>query len=445
MFFIDLVCNNSHILEIILFIKKLLNVVCIIVPILLIVMITVDFAKDVIATEEKVTSKNNKLIILRIISCCAIFLIPTVINLTMDILGDIGINFASCISDATIENIKKFKESESQEQADYENELYNFFSYKNALASNTKASFKLNKTNITLGHYKNKVNTYTLKVLDKSGKEMSKSNYTFKSSNPAVAKVSKSGVITALFGGNTIITVTSKETKEKVNAKVVVVHSLYTKAKTTKKLTVKDIVTGKETTLKAGTTGILNGIGPTKYPHSYTKGKILKVGNNYYSVSTDSVKATKYYIEDKYSQVIAEDFVNSFGFSSKTKYLLWSNHGSQTLYFFKGSKGKWRLTKIDNVGPTMAIGTGDVLGFVHSECDKTRPCPTGVIFDNKIKNTYNLANYSKKLIGKRGNPLHQTWGGKIGTPLSHGCTRVKSIDKLLGIHSKIKNSRYIDY
>ena len=444
MFFLEGVCTICEVINVLVFIKKIMKIIFILVPILLIVFLSIDFMKSVISNSEEDARKNISLAFKRIFAAVLLFLVPSIVNITMNVLENAGIKGATYYLLATEENVNSeiFKDWEMS-GIDGNYKINSIKSGDLKVASNK--TFKLKKSNITLGHYTKKVNKYTITITNKSGSKINNNKFNFKSNNPAIAKVSSSGVITARFGGKTTITITSKDTNEKATANVTVVHSLYTRAKTTKALKVKEIVSGKSVELASGTTGILNGIGPTKYSHSYTKGNILKVGNKYYSVPKDSVKSTKYYIEQPYSKTVVEDFVNSFGFSSKTKYLLWGNHGSQTLYFFKGSKGKWKLTKIDNVGPTMAIATGDILGFVHSECDKTRPCPTGVIFDNKIKNTYNLANYSKKLIRKRGNPLHQTWGGKIGTPLSHGCTRVKSIDKLLGIHSKIKNSRYIDY
>ena len=54
---------------------------------------------------------------------------------------------------------------------------------------------------------------------------------------------------------------------------------------------------------------------------------------------------------------MAEEFINSNGFSSPTKYLFWVSVGTQTDYLFKFSKGRWHLYK------TFDINTGDVLGL----------------------------------------------------------------------------------
>lgn len=46
-----------------------------------------------------------------------------------------------------------------------------------------------------------------------------------------------------------------------------------------------------------------------------------------------------------YSKAEAESFVNRCGLKSATQYLIWVNTYTQSLYVFKGSKGKWKLFK----------------------------------------------------------------------------------------------------
>ena len=449
----EFVCKNyCQVARIIVFVKKIMNIVFFIVPMLLIVMLTFDFFKNVISGSEDEVKKNTSLAIKRIIAAIILFLIPHIINTTASALEYAGVKGAKLYRLATEENLdtdifnqleKEFPES--PEVPESTNQAISSYQ-KNKKYISTSKSYILTNNNIILGQYSKKINKYTIKLTNKKGATIDNNKFQFKSSNPAIAKVSSSGVVSARFGGKTTITITSKDSKEKLTANVNVVHSLYTYAKTTKSITTKELVSGKTTKLSSGTSGILNGIGPSKYGDSYPKGNILKVGNKYYEVTIDSVKAYKYYIEKEYSKSIVENFVNSFGFSSDTKYLLWSNHGTQRLYTFKGSKGKWKLISLGSgLSPAIPIGTGDVLGFVYNECKSGNGCSTGIRLNNKIGNTFTREGYSKKLISKKGNPLHQNFGKKIGTPLSHGCTRVKNIDNLLNVHSKIKNCRYIDY
>ena len=61
----------------------------------LIVMISIDFAKNVIAGKDDDMKKNLSLAIKRIIYCVAMFLVPTIVDATMGLLGD-SYSISSC-------------------------------------------------------------------------------------------------------------------------------------------------------------------------------------------------------------------------------------------------------------------------------------------------------------------------------------------------------------
>ena len=100
-FLIDL-CTNKDALTIIHFFWKIIKLIFFIVPIIAIVMITLDFAKSVIASKEDEMKKNLNNVIKRIIYCVAVFLTPTIVSFTMNLLGETGTKYGTCL--ANIEN-----------------------------------------------------------------------------------------------------------------------------------------------------------------------------------------------------------------------------------------------------------------------------------------------------------------------------------------------------
>lgn len=469
MFFNDIVlCENADFLSIVQVILNVIRLVCIIAPILVIIFVSLDFAKAVISSSEDEMSKATKVVVQRLIYCVAVFLAPSIVTFSMNLLSDAGVDFASCIANATtdkIESLKSANQSTNSSTEQTENKVNSNSNNTSKTEQKTNVVFKLKDSDVVLGHYTKDINTYTIIVTDKNGKKLSASNFTFTSKNPAIASVSSTGQVTAKFRGKTSIIVAQKGNSSNLkNFNVTVVSTLYTKVKTNKSLTVTNIVTGKSETLKKETKGVLNGIGSYTDPglggysnglyngassnglHGYMKGDILKVGNNYYLVSASNVTAYNYSIAGVYDKATAEGFVNDQGFKSSTKYLFWTSQGTQVMYMFKGSKGKWKLYK------TFNVSTGDVLGF--GPYHHNRYPGTGVYFDYYIVGRIAPppSGYSYRIIWKQtngggeGNPWHE-FGNGSRFPASHGCTQLTGSDLnwLLNNHSSFKGSRIEDY
>ena len=94
------VCENSSVLKIISFIMQLLDIVFFIVPILLIVMLSIDLAKNVIAGSEDDMRKNLHLAIKRVIMAVGLFLVPHIVSFLMVLLGDLGVPYTDCINNS---------------------------------------------------------------------------------------------------------------------------------------------------------------------------------------------------------------------------------------------------------------------------------------------------------------------------------------------------------
>ena len=107
----DINCGGEGILKIIRFVWILLGYVKFIVPIGLIIMVMVDFAKNVIAGREDDMKKNVSIIFKRILFAMAIFFIPAIVQTAIHLLGESGVNYAVCIDvamDSTI-NLSDYK------------------------------------------------------------------------------------------------------------------------------------------------------------------------------------------------------------------------------------------------------------------------------------------------------------------------------------------------
>lgn len=104
------VCENPDILGVIYFILKLIDILLIAIPIGLIVFITIDVFK-MIVSDDKGVKDAQKMVINRLIFAVAIFFIPTIVTLIMNLLTIAGIDveYKSCITNATKENIESFR------------------------------------------------------------------------------------------------------------------------------------------------------------------------------------------------------------------------------------------------------------------------------------------------------------------------------------------------
>lgn len=115
------VCEESGFLSVVLFIKGVIDLIQIIVPIILIIMSAVDIGKIVINPEEKSVSK----VIKRMITAVAVFFIPSFLNIFLDAAGQQSYTATACWTNANTSTIATLKaneeaEREAQRKADQE-------------------------------------------------------------------------------------------------------------------------------------------------------------------------------------------------------------------------------------------------------------------------------------------------------------------------------------
>lgn len=99
-FFLGLVtnaCENIAILRVCYFIKSLLKIAFIIIPIALIVMVSLDFAQNVISNDENM-KKNFQIALKRLIYTIALFFVPTIVSFVINTLGDFNVNYLKCLN-----------------------------------------------------------------------------------------------------------------------------------------------------------------------------------------------------------------------------------------------------------------------------------------------------------------------------------------------------------
>lgn len=101
-------CENPDVLRIIYFIKILIDIVKIVVPIGLIIMSTIDFSKSVTTNDENIQKKVITLFGKRIIVAVLIFIVPWIAEVVMVALGDLtkDVNFTDCLQNANKEKIE---------------------------------------------------------------------------------------------------------------------------------------------------------------------------------------------------------------------------------------------------------------------------------------------------------------------------------------------------
>ena len=438
-------------------------------------------------------NKSAKPVIKRIIYCVAVFLSPFIVNFTMNQLSNNGVRFADCITNATTEKIEALREQEANERIANQNNQSNNNTTNNSNNTNNSNSnnnttqnqkitdFKIVNQTITVGDYKNTINTQKIKLTDTKGKSLSNNLFNYKSDNAGIASVSTAGVIKANFGGTTSVTVSLKtDPNIAKKIKVYVVHTMYSKVKIIKNggVTVTDINTGKKVTLKKGTTGEYNGLGivaderATGATGGHQKGDTIKVKNSYYRLPANEkiIRPYAYNIKKEFSKEAVETFVNSYNFKSVTNYIFWVNQGTQYTYMFKKSGNKWKFYK------SWPISSGDALDLNHGTnlCithhkqhpDYCRTTPirlNSVRLGNKVQSNgayssswyrYSSAGNVAGVIRRRsdtgkslGNAWHIHYEEAGRNPSSNGCTRVpvNILKWIINNINKFGNSRIIDY
>lgn len=91
-------CGPSWFLKIILFLREFLNILYIAIPICLIILMMIDLSKAVISSDNDKMTKSAQMAIKRLKYAILIFAVPWIVSVVMSILGDIGVEYTSCLN-----------------------------------------------------------------------------------------------------------------------------------------------------------------------------------------------------------------------------------------------------------------------------------------------------------------------------------------------------------
>ena len=96
MIILDSFCPNVVGLRVVYFIMEMLGLIFRIVPIVLILLLTIDIFKNIIGASDDL-SKLKKSVINRILSCILLFFVPNTVNNFNMLLGNLGVEYSQCL------------------------------------------------------------------------------------------------------------------------------------------------------------------------------------------------------------------------------------------------------------------------------------------------------------------------------------------------------------
>ena len=112
------ICENPNILKVIYFIQTLINIALTVIPILIIVFIIIDLFKNNIQNNDNESKKNLSQAIKRVIYLTIIFLVPSIVNVTMSLINYLfDENWTSCIENANMSEIEKYQKIYDEQEA----------------------------------------------------------------------------------------------------------------------------------------------------------------------------------------------------------------------------------------------------------------------------------------------------------------------------------------
>ncbi len=110
--YLDL-CEEAGFLSVILFFKKIIDILQLLIPIGLIIICAIDLGKMVVNPEEKsVVPKITK----RMIAAVSIFFVPAILNILLEAAGQIKFTATTCWANANTSTISSLKAIEAEEE-----------------------------------------------------------------------------------------------------------------------------------------------------------------------------------------------------------------------------------------------------------------------------------------------------------------------------------------
>ena len=102
-------CDNPNVLEAMYIVKTIITIIKVLVPIMLIVFISLDYAGAVKSGDEDVMKKANKATVTKLIAGVCIFLVPMFVDVVIRFSSNGSVDVNDCYTNATKENIQIIK------------------------------------------------------------------------------------------------------------------------------------------------------------------------------------------------------------------------------------------------------------------------------------------------------------------------------------------------
>ena len=113
-------CMNFSVLATILFIKNLIQIISYIVPVILVLLITVDITKAVMASDDNAIKQAQSLAIKRIISALIVFFVPIIVDASFKLIDDKGLLDLDCYTNAEDEIVEGLSIAEQEKVLEQE-------------------------------------------------------------------------------------------------------------------------------------------------------------------------------------------------------------------------------------------------------------------------------------------------------------------------------------
>ena len=109
------ICEDPGILSIILLLKDVFKLICLMVPVLLIIMAAIEITKVVLNPDPKVIKSVTSRTIHKAIASVAVFFLPTLVNLLLNLLNENGYKTTDCWINANNEKIEELRQAQRDE------------------------------------------------------------------------------------------------------------------------------------------------------------------------------------------------------------------------------------------------------------------------------------------------------------------------------------------
>ncbi len=116
-------CTNVSFLATVLFLKKIIKIISYIVPVILILLMTIDIAKAVIASDDNQMKKAQNLAIKRIVWGIVIFFVPIVVNAVFSLFDGKEVAGITCYNNASDEVVNTLYLAENEKLLKYQNDI----------------------------------------------------------------------------------------------------------------------------------------------------------------------------------------------------------------------------------------------------------------------------------------------------------------------------------